>query len=53
MALLTVLVTGGGMLGGQGDMMMAFLFCAGYEGAATATDKIVIRMYGAPELDPL
>jgi heat shock protein HtpX len=54
MALLTVLlVTAGGMLGGQGGMMMAFLFALVMNGVSYwFSDKIVLRMYGAQELDP-
>jgi heat shock protein HtpX len=54
MALLTVLlVTAGGMLGGQGGMMMAFLFALAMNGVSYwFSDKIVLRMYGAQELDP-
>ncbi len=54
MALLTVLlVTAGGMLGGQGGMMMAFVFALVMNGVSYwFSDKIVLRMYGAKELDP-
>jgi heat shock protein HtpX len=53
MALLTVLlVTAGGMLGGQGGMLMAFLFGLVMNGVSYwFSDKIVLRMYGARELD--
>ena len=54
MALLTVLlVTAGGMLGGQGGMMMALVFALVMNGVSYwFSDKIVLRMYGAQELDP-
>lgn len=54
MALLTVLlVTAGGMLGGQGGMIMAFVFALVMNGVSYwFSDKIVLRMYGAQELDP-
>ena len=54
MALLTVLlVTAGSMLGGQGGMMMAFVFALVMNGVSYwFSDKIVLRMYGAQELDP-
>ena len=48
MALLTVLlVTAGGFLGGEGGMMMAFLFALVMNGVSYwFSDKIVLRMYG-------
>jgi heat shock protein HtpX len=54
MALLTViLVTAGGMLGGEGGMMMAFLFALVMNGVSYwFSDKIVLRMYGAKEIGP-
>jgi len=54
MALLTVLlVTAGGALGGEGGMMMAFLFALVMNGVAYwFSDKIVLRMYGAKEIGP-
>jgi heat shock protein HtpX len=54
MALMTVLlVTAGGMLGGQGGMMMAFVFALIMNGVSYwFSDKIVLRMYGAQEVDP-
>jgi len=54
MALLTVLlVTAGGALGGEGGMMMAFLFALVMNGVAYwFSDKIVLRMYGAEEIGP-
>jgi heat shock protein HtpX len=53
MALLTViLVTAGGMLGGQGGMVLAFIFALIMNGVSYwFSDKIVLRMYGARELD--
>lgn len=54
MALLTViLVTAGGALGGEGGMIMAFLFALAMNGASYwFSDKIVLRMYGAKEIGP-
>jgi heat shock protein HtpX len=54
MALLTVLlVTAGGMLGGQNGMVMAFLFALVMNGVSYwFSDKIVLRMYGAQEIGP-
>jgi len=54
MALLTVLlVTAGGFLGGEGGMMMAFLFALIMNGVSYwFSDKIVLRMYGAKEIGP-
>ena len=54
MALLTVLlVTAGGMLGGEGGMIMAFLFALVMNGVSYwFSDKIVLRMYGAREIGP-
>jgi heat shock protein HtpX len=54
MALLTVLlVTAGGMLGGEGGMIMAFLFALVMNGVSYwFSDKIVLRMYGAKEVGP-
>jgi heat shock protein HtpX len=54
MALLTVLlVTAGGILGGEGGMMMAFLFALVMNGVTYwFSDKIVLRMYGAQEIAP-
>jgi len=54
MALLTVLlVTAGNMFGGQSGMMMAFVFALVMNGVSYwFSDKIVLRMYGATELDP-
>jgi heat shock protein HtpX len=54
MALLTVLlVTAGGMLGGEGGMIMAFLFALVMNGVSYwFSDKIVLRMYGAREVGP-
>ena len=54
MALLTVLlVTAGGALGGQGGIVMAFLFAVVMNGVSYwFSDKIVLRMYGAKEVDP-
>jgi heat shock protein HtpX len=54
MALLTVLlVTAGGFLGGEGGMMMAFLFALVMNGVSYwFSDKIVLRMYGAKEIGP-
>jgi len=52
MALLTVLlVTAGGALGGQGGMVMAFVFAVAMNGVSYwFSDKIVLRMYGAKEI---
>jgi len=52
MALLTVLVVFvGNLLGGQGGMMMAFLFAVVMNfGTYFFSDKIVLRMYGAREV---
>ena len=52
MALLTVLlVLAGGMLGGEGGMMLAFLFALVMNGISYwFSDKIVLRMYGAKEI---
>ncbi len=54
MALLTVLVvTVGGALGGEGGMMMAFVFSLVMNGVSYwFSDKIVLRMYGAKEIGP-
>jgi heat shock protein HtpX len=54
MALLTVLlVTAGGMLGGEGGMIMAFIFALIMNGVSYwFSDKIVLRMYGAREIGP-
>lgn len=54
MAFLTVLlVTAGGALGGQGGMVTAFLFAVVMNGVSYwFSDKIVLRMYGAKEVDP-
>ena len=54
MALLTVLlVFAGGMLGGEGGMMLAFLFALVMNGISYwFSDKIVLRMYGAKEIGP-
>lgn len=54
MALLTVLlVTAGGALGGNGGMMIAFLFALIMNGVSYwFSDKIVLRMYGAQEIGP-
>ncbi len=54
MALLTViLVTAGGTLGGQSGMVIAFLFALVMNGFSYwFSDKIVLRMYGAKEIDP-
>ncbi|MBI2989362.1 MAG: M48 family metalloprotease [Deltaproteobacteria bacterium] len=54
MALLTVLlVTAGGALGGEGGMMMAFVFALVMNGVSYwLSDKIVLRMYGAKEIGP-
>jgi heat shock protein HtpX len=54
MALLTVLlVTAGGVLGGQGGMIMAFIFALIMNGVSYwFSDKIVLRMYGAREIGP-
>ena len=53
MALLTVLlVMAGGALGGQGGMVTAFLFAVVMNGVSYwFSDKIVLRMYGAKEVD--
>ena len=53
MGLLTViLVTVGGALGGEGGMVLAFLFALVMNGASYwFSDKIVLRMYGAKEID--
>jgi heat shock protein HtpX len=54
MALLTVLlVMAGGALGGQGGMVTAFLFALVMNGLSYwFSDKIVLRMYGAKEVEP-
>lgn len=54
MALLTViLVTAGGALGGESGMVTAFLFALVMNGVSYwFSDKIVLRMYGAKEVDP-
>jgi heat shock protein HtpX len=54
MALMTVLlVTAGGMLGGQGGMMIAFFFALVMNGISYwFSDKIVLRMYRAKEVGP-
>jgi heat shock protein HtpX len=54
MALMTVLlVTAGGMLGGEGGMLIAFLFALVMNGISYwFSDKIVLRMYGAKEVGP-
>lgn len=54
MALLTVLlVTAGGALGGQSGMVTAFIFALLMNGFSYwFSDKIVLRMYGAREIDP-
>jgi heat shock protein HtpX len=54
MALLTVLlVTAGGALGGQSGIVTAFLFAVVMNGVSYwFSDKIVLRMYGAKEIDP-
>ena len=54
MALLTVLlVLAGGMLGGEGGMMLAFLFALVMNGISYwFSDKILLRMYGAQEIGP-
>jgi len=54
MALLTLLlVTAGGFLGGEGGMMMAFLFALIMNGVSYwFSDKIVLRMYKAKEIGP-
>jgi len=54
MALLTVLlVTAGGFLGGEGGMMIAFLFALIMNGVSYwFSDKIVLRMYRAKEIGP-
>ena len=52
MALLTVLlVTAGGAMGGEGGVMLAFLFALIMNGVSYwFSDKIVLRMYGATEI---
>ena len=52
MALLTVLlVTAGGAFGGEGGMVIAFLFALIMNGVSYwFSDKIVLRMYGAQEI---
>jgi len=52
MALLTVLlVTAGGAFGGEGGMVIAFLFALIMNGVSYwFSDKIVLRMYGAKEI---
>src|SRR3970282_2230302 len=52
MALFAVLlVTAGGALGGEGGMMMAFVFALVMNGVSYwFSDKIVLRMYGAKEI---
>jgi len=52
MALLTVLlVTAGGAMGGEGGMILAFLFALIMNGVSYwFSDKIVLRMYGAKEI---
>src|SRR3990167_4414272 len=54
MALLTVfLVTAGAALGGEGGMVMAFVFALVMNGVSYwFSDKIVLRMYGAKEIGP-
>jgi len=54
MALLTVLlVIAGGALGGQGGIVTAFLFAVVMNGVSYwFSDKIVLRMYGAKEVEP-
>jgi len=54
MALLTVLlVTAGGALGGEGGMIVAFIFALVMNGVSYwFSDKIVLRMYGAKEIGP-
>ena len=54
MALLTVIVvTAGAALGGQGGMLVAFLFALAMNGVSYwFSDKIVLRMYGAQEVAP-
>jgi heat shock protein HtpX len=54
MALLTVLlVTAGGAFGGEGGMVMAFVFALVMNGVSYwFSDKIVLRMYGAKEIGP-
>ena len=54
MALLTViLISAGGALGGQSGMVIAFLFALVMNGVSYwFSDKIVLRMYGAKEIDP-
>ena len=53
MTLLTVLlVTAGGALGGESGMVTAFLFALVMNGVSYwFSDKIVLRMYGAKEVD--
>jgi len=52
MALLTVLlVMAGGAMGGEGGMVMAFMFALVMNGISYwFSDKIVLRMYGAKEI---
>ncbi len=52
MALLTVLlVMAGGAMGGEGGMVMAFIFALVMNGVSYwFSDKIVLRMYGAKEI---
>jgi heat shock protein HtpX len=54
MALLTVLlVTAGGAFGGQQGMVMALVFAAVMNGVSYwFSDRIVLRMYGAKEVEP-
>ena len=54
MALLIVLlVTAGGAFGGEGGMVIAFLFALIMNGVSYwFSDKIVLRMYGAKEISP-
>ena len=54
MTLLTVLlVAAGAMLGGEGGMIMAFLFALVMNGLSYwFSDKIVLRMYGARAIGP-
>ena len=54
MALLTViLVTAGGALAGEGGMVTAFVFALLMNGLTYwFSDKIVLRMYGATEVEP-
>src|SRR3970282_2937255 len=54
MALFAVLlVTAGGALGGEGGMVMAFIFALVMNGVSYwFSDKIVLRMYGAKEIEP-